>query len=243
MSSADAHHVAIAVADTSRNQQLDVADSFGHRLETEGSLVRAIALLVQASYLSAEDGAKLRAVIQKWLAANVSDGGELRQAFEWLEQQPQVLRKNVGTQTSDPSPGNSDQRGLRGDGSAPDEFLHIFRDSRGSLHHFRGGGVSSGESTRHGKRTFGSKTDPCKFFLEGKCIRGSGCTFLHPSGKSRPTKGAALHRRDAPVVEPPGADTSVASPVEPRSSSPAASGKVVGWSYRRVLTSEAEGSS
>ena len=156
--------------DTSRNQQLDVADSFGHRLENEGSLVRAIALLAQASYLSAQDGAKLRAVIQKWLAANVGDGGELRQAFEWLEQQPQVLRKNVGTQTSDPSPGNSDQRGLRGDGSAPDEFQHIFRDSRGSLHRFRGGGVSSGESTRHGKRTFGSKTDPCKFFLEGTCI-------------------------------------------------------------------------
>ena len=249
MSSVDAHHVAIAVTDTSRNQQLDVADSFGHRLENEGSLVRAIALLVQASYLSAQDGAKLRAVIQKWLAANVGDGGELRQAFEWLEQQPQVLRKNVGTQTSDPSPGNSDQRGLRGDGSAPDEFLHIFRDSRDSLHLFRGGGVSSGESgqhpkaTRHGKRTFGSKTVPCKFFLEGKCIRGSGCTLLHPSGKSRPTKGAALHRRDAPVVEPPGADTSVASPVEPRSSSPAASGKVVGWSCRRVLTSGAEGSS
>ena len=61
--------------DTSRNQQLDVADSFGHRLEIEGSLVRAIALLVQASYLSAEDGAKLRAVIQKWPAANVGGGG------------------------------------------------------------------------------------------------------------------------------------------------------------------------
>ena len=58
VSSVDAHHVAIAVADTSRNQQLDVADSFGHRLETEGSLVRAIALLVQASYLSAQGGAK-----------------------------------------------------------------------------------------------------------------------------------------------------------------------------------------
>ena len=29
-------------ADTSRNQRLDVADSFGHRLENEGSLVRAM---------------------------------------------------------------------------------------------------------------------------------------------------------------------------------------------------------
>ena len=177
--------------DTSRNQQLDVADSFGHRLENEGSLVRAIALLVQASYLSAQDGAKLRAVIQKWLVANVGDGSELPRAFERLEQQPQVPRENVGTRTSDPSPGNSDQRGLRGDGSAPDEFLHISRDRRGSLHHSRGGGASSGESTRHGKRTFGSKTVPCKFFSEGKCIRGSGCTLLHPGGTSRPTKGAS----------------------------------------------------
>ena len=192
MSSVDAHHAAIAVTDTSRHQQLDVADSLCHRLENAGSLVRAIALLAQASYLSAQDGAKLRAVIQKWLAANVGDGGELPRAFERLEQQPQVLRENVGTQTSDPSPGNSDQRGLRGDGSAPDEFQHIFRDSRGSLRRFRGGGVSSGESTRRGKRTFGSKTDPCKFFLEGERARGSGCAFLHPSGTSRPTKGAAL---------------------------------------------------